>query len=360
MPESPAIPPVAVPLITVGRAGPLALAEGAPDQAAELIAAGRRQFGGWPVSLLDRWSARWARRAGGPYLAEVERAASLPLPRGLWFMNYAYEWGCTTSAGPDPAAAGVRLLRTLDWPFHGLGRQLVVLQQEGAAGAFYNVTWPGYLGVVSAMAPDRFCVAINQAPVLRRGPAWLPRPRLADWLVSRRRTFSGDRIAPAHLLRQVCEDCTSFAEAKERLMTTPIALPVFYTLAGLEPGEACVIERLEDQAFVHRDPAAVANHWLSPHLRGRPRGRQSQARLARMADHCGRVASGFEWLDGGILNPDTRLALVANAASGQLLLRGYEKDGAATAVFDLAAACPRALDRDPRSCETVARRTVAD
>ena len=36
----------------------------------------------------------------------------------------------------DPTAPGMRLLRTLDWPFHGLGRNLVVARQTGPAGEF--------------------------------------------------------------------------------------------------------------------------------------------------------------------------------------------------------------------------------
>ena len=338
-----------IPLITVGEGGPLALLQQQPDRAAALIEAGRRQFGGWLVSLLDRRSERWARRVRGPYLTEMEAAAALDLPQGVWFMNHSYEWGCTTSAGRDPAGPGVRLLRTLDWPFNGLGRQLVVAEQRAKAGVFFNITWPGYLGVVSAMAPGRFSVAINQPPVRRHGPTWLPRPWFVDWLISRRAVFGGTRMPPDHLLRQVCEECESFAEAKARLCKVPIAVPVFFTLAGTQDGEACVIERLEDRAFVHQDPAVTANHWLSPQLRGRPRGLNSHGRHQRMTAHCGRVARGFDWLDGDILNKDTRLALVANAASGELLLRGFERDGAATEVFDLAA-----LERPDQGAETLA------
>src|SRR4029077_9194052 len=50
---------------------------------------------------------------------------------------------------------------------------------------------------------------------------------------------------PAQLLRAVFEDCNSFAEARRRLETTPIARPVIYTLAGIGPAEQCVIDRPE-------------------------------------------------------------------------------------------------------------------
>ena len=325
-----------IPLIDLGKAGPARLVEIDPDRAAKLVTAGRRQFGGLCVDLLDFASRRWAKRLGGPYLAETKRVAAAGLPRGLWFMNYAYEWGCTTSAAPAAEGPGVELLRALDWPFNELGRQVVVTRQECRAGTLYNVTWPGFLGVVTAMAPGRFCVAINQTPVLRRLNLPFSYPWLLDWIFTRIKTFRGGRLAPAHLLRQVVENCTSYDEALEALTHTPLALPVFFTLAGTRPEEACVIERLEKEARVHHSPATVSNHWLSPGLKGRPRGAESEGRREKMIAGQTRGANGFDWLAPPILNEYTRLAVEANAATAMLRVRGYEKDGAATEVFNLA------------------------
>jgi hypothetical protein len=222
-------------------------------------------------------------------------------------MNFSFEWGCTTGAAPDPAAPGVRLLRTLDWPFHGLGRHVLVARQEGPAGVSYNITWAGFIGAITAMAPGRFSVAINQAPVPRHGPRRLPYPWLVDWAVSRVKTFRGRRLPPAHLLRRVIDHCPSYAEARRLLSETPLALPVFFILAGTEPEEACVIERLEDEAFVHQHPAAVANDWLNPSLRGHARGVDSAGRLRRMRAHCAAPPDGgFDWLRYPVLNSDTR------------------------------------------------------
>ena len=60
------------------------------------------------------------------------------------------------------------LARTLDWPFPGLGRHLEVARMRGPAGDFDNVTWPGYVGALTASAPGRFAASINQAPLWRR------------------------------------------------------------------------------------------------------------------------------------------------------------------------------------------------
>jgi hypothetical protein len=42
-------------------------------------------------------------------------------------------------------------------------------------------------------------------------------------------------LPPAHLLRQVFEEAQSYAEAVERLCQTPVAVPVIYILAGVDP-----------------------------------------------------------------------------------------------------------------------------
>jgi hypothetical protein len=327
-----------IPLVDVGKAGPVALLEMERGRAESLIAAGRRQYLGPVIDALDCYTRGWARRSESPYLAELESMAAAGLPGGLWFMNFSFEWGCTSGAAPDPAAPGVRLLRTLDWPFHGLGRHVLVARQEGPAGASYNITWAGFVGVITAMAPGRFSVAINQAPVLRHGPRYLPYPWPLDWVVSRVKTFRGRHLPPAHLLRRVIDHCQSFSEACRALSETPLALPAFFTVAGTEPEEACVIERLEEDAFIHRHPAAVANHWLNPSLHGHARGIDSEGRLRRMRAYCAAPPDGgFEWLSYPVLNSYTRLAVVANAAGGELLVQGFEADGPATRIFDLKA-----------------------
>ncbi len=328
--------PVNIPLIDLGGEGPLALLRREPARAARLIEAGRGQFGGPVMDVMDRVSRRWARRTRPPYLDELEAAARLDLPNGIWFMNLSYEWGCTTSAAADPGG-GVKMRRTLDWPFNGLGRELVVTVHDAPAGAYYNVTWPGFLGVVTALCPNRFAVALNQAPIPRRVPGGLPYPWVFDWVASRIRTFRCDRIPPTFLLRQVCEKARDFDEAVAMLRDTPLALPVFFILAGTEPGQAVVIERSETEAYIEESPAVVANHWLNSGLRGRARGVDSVRRRERMIELLNEELESFAWLEYPILNGDTRLALEANAADGTLKVMGYERDGPATALFDLSA-----------------------
>lgn len=319
----------AIPVVDLSGASPEALAERHGDDARALVAAAKRMLPGPLLPLLDRFSRRWAMRSANPYRDEVARLES-SIGAGAWFMNFCFEWGCTTGVARDPRGPGMRMLRTLDWPFHGVGRHVLVARQQGPAGTFLNVTWPGFVGVITAAAPGRFALAINQAPLVRQGYL----PLALDWLLNRVRVFRSPHLPPAHLARQVMESCRTYEEAKEVLESTPLALPAFFTLAGTKPGEGCVIERTENRAWTHPAPAAVANHWLTRGLKGRPRGINSRRRHRLMNGLSRLPSEAFDWMIEPVRNEDTRLGVVANPATGRILVQGWEVDGAATAVLD--------------------------
>src|SRR5271166_146945 len=185
------------------------------------------------LPAMDAVTRHWLERTGSPYVAEIASvAAALGFP-GVWFLNGTYEWGCTAVAREEEGVPW--LVRTLDWPFPGLGRHLEIARMRGIAGEFFNVTWPGYAGVLTASAPGRFAAAINQAPLWRRtSKPWL---RPYDLAVNALRTWRVRFCPPDHLLRQVFETCSDFAEAKHRLETVPIARPAIFSLIGCAPGE---------------------------------------------------------------------------------------------------------------------------
>lgn len=322
-----------IPLIDLGRAGPVALARRSRAVARALIASARRDYGSLALRLASGLSARWLSRAGDPYRDEIAAVAAVLGESAAWTLNLSYEWFCTTGTAPDPGGEGNRLMRTLDWPLEGLGRHVVVAREEAAAGVTYNVTWPGFVGMVTAMAPGRFAAAINQAPMRRAGL-----PLALDWGLVRLGVWRRQALPPAHLLRRVFDHAASYAEARAMLIETPICLPAFFVLSGLAPGEGCIIERLEDEAFVHEGPLAVANDWLTPGLDGTPRGAQCETRRGLLTERLATVADGFAWVVPPVLNACTRVAVVTNAATGRLLVQGWEADGPATAVFDLARA----------------------
>jgi hypothetical protein len=294
----------------------------------DLVSVGQQTYKPWMLNFGDRRSQRWLERQKNPYLTELSRIGRDVGPvGGLYMLNLSYEWGCTTGAGVAPDAEAPHMLRTLDWPLSGLGRNLVVAKMAGDAGPWTNVTWPGFVGTLTGMAEGRFCAAFNQPP-MRKRTGWL----IADWGIERIRIDFSRAIPPAHLLRRVFESCPDFAAARKMLRETPIAMPAFFVLCGTRPGEVAVIERTEHAAFEHPEDIAccAANHWVATAVRGRVRTGHSHDRRDAMLLDLNGGSREFRWLAPPVLNEITRLAVEMEPATGRMLLQGFEYDGPAT------------------------------
>ena len=85
------------------------------------------------VPALDWASRRWLGRSRSPYVTEIAQIAAALNFSGIWLLNASYQWGCTARAVEQDGAPW--LLRTLDWPFQGLGRHIAVARMRGAGGA---------------------------------------------------------------------------------------------------------------------------------------------------------------------------------------------------------------------------------
>jgi hypothetical protein len=310
------------------------------------------------LPMMDRLARRWLERSGSPYVADIAAiAAALGFP-GVWLLNGSYQWGCTAIAREEGGCPW--LARTLDWPFPGLGRHAEVARMRGPAGEFFSVTWPGYVGVLTAMAPGRFAAAINQAPLWRR--TRLPWLRVFDIAANAVNTWHRIRhVPPDQLLRAVFEECASFEEARRRLETTPIARPVIYTLAGLHPHERCVIERTEEGFVTREIETCTANDWLESldgwegrigadvvmtcsHAEAGAASRRRREALAGWSGSFGR--DSFDWVTPPVLNRFTRLAIEMCPGDGILRVAGFEytvgetEARRATQVTEVAAALP--------------------
>lgn len=319
-----------IPLIELGVGGPLRLLERELPRARALLTLARRRHGRPLLRLGDRVSRAWLLRTENPYRHEILAVAEILGAPGAIMLNMSFEWGCTSGAAPDPTGRGNRLMRVLDWPVEGLGRHVVVAHNETPAGPYFDITWPGAIGVLNAMAPGRFAAAINQAPMIRHGLTFA-----GDWARNRIAVWRSRALPPAHLLRYVFCTAADYAAARAMLVHAPIALPALFVLSGTKAEEGCIIERLETRAFVHDGAVACANEWLSPGLHGRSRGRDNRSRREALGRIQQAPARDFAWLEPPILNPRTRLALMANAARGQLALVGIERQRAATHEFSL-------------------------
>jgi hypothetical protein len=338
----------AIPLYDMRSGGPVALAAARPSDLDELrgycLAYVPKPLHAL-VPVADAVARRWLARSASPYVAEVAKIAAIAQAPGVFLVNTAYEWACTVAA--CHAGGAPVMLRTLDWPFGGLGRKVAVVRQRGPGGEFWNVTWPGAVGVLTALAPGRFAATINQAPLFRRTRGDVL--RFADYAVNALRTLARVRHAPPdHVLRQVFETAASYSDAKAMLSRIPMARPVLISLAGTRPHESCVIEREETAARVIDGPIVVANDWQEPRTGwearscGGPFETDSRDRRAALAARMADRTRPFAWLAPPVRNWATRIAVEMNAGEGTLRVAGFEPVGGvlpaaqATQVFDLA------------------------
>lgn len=322
-----------IPILEVGPAFPMATLEAGLPRAHGLLELATKGVPPRVLRALDRVSRKWLVRNANAHLAEID-AIALKLARpGAYFLSVNYEWGCTCRVGPGPDHQSARLIRVLDWRTPGLGRNIVAAKVNGAGGPFVTLTWPGYTGVLQAMAPGRFSAALNQAPMRRAGGGFLA----LDWAMNKRRVWRMPHGTPAHLLRDVFEQARSYADARKMLIDTPIAAPAIFSLAGIAPGDTCVIERMEERAHVHDGAGVAANNWQAAGWQGRSRGNDSAGRASTMASVALEFDETLPWLREPILNARTRLVMIADAKLGRFIAQGYEADGAATTVLKYAA-----------------------
>jgi hypothetical protein len=313
-----------------------------PAETAEILSAARRRYTSLGLSAGDAISRSWLARNATPLGPEIDAVAAAIGVRGAHLLNLSYEWGCT--CGIDAAGAPV-MLRVLDWDLPTLGETLCVVRQQGPAGEWLHLGWPGLAGAITALAPGRFAIAINQPPLpltrlgaaARRVGAGLG-GLVVDWAAARPAAWRSRALPPAHLLRMVADEAPDYASALRRLRDTPVAASAAFTLAGTQPGEAAVIERTPSRHALRSGAhVAVANHWEGLHDPGAPRWRESGPRQRRMeALLTEGIPPGFDWLRPPLLNAGTRIAAVMRPAAGSLLLAGHDGERRVSEVLELA------------------------
>ena len=315
------LPEIAV--VDLGQQGFDQLALMAPDKVSRLAAAGRALVTG-PVQTLMDWRSRgWLARNATPYAGEIARVAAIPGISGVYALNLSTEWACSSMVN------GGRLMRVLDWPLNGLGAELTVTRHDSDHGAWWQATWPGFVGVLTGLAPGRFAAAYNQPPIRRTTGL-----KILDWVFERCRVNRRTAIPPTHLLRQVFEKAPNFETALALLRDTPLAIPALFSLTGAD-GQSVVIERLEDRARLRPGPVAISNHWPalgnSPNWpTGHPRGVDSEGRFrdaCALAVALNVLPPDFSWLRYPVLNKFSRLVGMADCMAGTFSVLGLEQAG---------------------------------
>jgi hypothetical protein len=333
-----------IPVVDVRRLASADLCRHDLERVRDLVAAAlsRRSHVLLPLAtrFIDQVSHSWLARQADDYLEEIRHVAELLGRPGAFFLNTIYEWACSTSVAADPAGDGARMIRVLDWGLSGLGRHVVIARHETPHGPFYNATWPGYAGVINAMAPGRFSAAINQAP---RVPVL--GIRLVDDVLTHLKVLcSDDTLLASHLLRRVFEEAPDFATAVAMLSdeSVNVAMPALFALAGTEPDETCIVEALGNERRLHRGrPGAagvlgMANQWLSPDFKGRARNEAltTAAPMTAEANNTARRAiirrlqtadfHGSADLPEPVLNSQTVMCIIANAKRGEMMVEALD------------------------------------
>jgi len=202
----------------------------------------------------------------------------------LYYEAFRQLIGCTAFACDGPE--GPIHARNLDWwtDDQMLARLTCIVRARGgrSVGPYQIVSWPGFVGAFSGLAPGRFAISLNAVISSER-------PSLAAPVVL--------------LIRDVLERCVDFREAVSVLERTPIAADCLLLVTGTRNGEMAVIERTSTRAAI-RGPeggfVAVTNDYRS--LTGVGDGRVG-SQLQETA--CGRFDRAVACL---------RTALPANAA----------------------------------------------
>jgi len=197
----------------------------------------------------------------------------------LYYEAFRQLIGCTAFAcdGPD----GPIHARNLDWWTEDdmLARLTCVVRVRGgtSVGPYQMVSWPGFVGALSGLAPGRFAITLNAVISSER-------PSLAPPVVL--------------LIRDVLERCADFREAVSVLERSPIAADCLLLVTGTRNGEMAVVERTSTRAAIRGPEAgfvAVTNDYRS--LTGVGDGRVG-SRLEETA--CGRFDRAVALLRDGL------------------------------------------------------------
>lgn len=195
----------------------------------------------------------------------------------LYYDAFRAFLGCTAFALDTPE--GPIHARNLDWWTENdiLSDYTLVVEYDGGRcpGPYKSVSWPGFIGVFSAVAAGRFAVTLN-AVISEETP-----------LLAQSITL---------LLRSVFDTATHYDQAVKLLSETPIAADCLLLVTGTKLGEMVVIERTSSRAAIREATngvVVVTNDYRAMNAGLAPTaGNQLQATACSRFDRAASLASG--------------------------------------------------------------------
>eukprot|EP01083_Nonionella_stella_P073751 199624_1 len=170
---------------------------------------------------------------GGEYISEMQSIAqnsSLSFEEVvmLHLMYEAYS-ACTAIVACDQDKSPW-LARTMDWDMPELRALSIEVEVQRSGKTIYvGSTWAGYVGMLTAMRPESYAVAINFKPGdLASGSQ--SHPPCATWPIG-------------FLVRHTVEHCENIQTATDTLSNAPCMANFYAILAGIGETEGCVLTR---------------------------------------------------------------------------------------------------------------------
>lgn len=178
----------------------------------------------------------------------------------LGAMNLLYDisqlehFGLGCSAGViNSKEHGPVHVRNLDWGIDGLGEMTRVVHMNSKFGPYVSVTFPGFIGVLSGMAPNRFSISLNWAPPPEKKPS-----------------LAGVRLSPPIAIRYVLENAETYQDAVKMLSEIKLTCSASFVVCGVHENEGAVVERWEGsntQIYLGAAPLVQTNHFSGEYTR---------------------------------------------------------------------------------------------
>ncbi len=289
----------------------------------------------WPLyKSRDGYVKKWFSESASPYLKEMKSIEQKLGKKGTFDINTSFHSRCLSGFARVPGEEAMRMTYLMELPLKGGGRNPVVSQHNPKVGAYYNITWPGLVGVFCALAPHRFMASINSVN---------PQEGIFHSLTHRGLSLIRGQphkkgLPPTHLLRYVFETCSTFEEAKEVLYTTPVTEPVLFSLCGAKPAQGSVIEKLSS-SLLHdsMEKITLGNYSLSESVRSDKRYQDDCLRCEELSKALEQnISHGFCWLKAPVLTSKTALTIMLTLGkTNALKVQGWEKGSPTTHLFDL-------------------------